>query len=83
MMRLGTGMAGWGMAGMMIASAVFLSLVVLGVLALMRYSGAHRPSSSVHQVSPQQLLAQRFALGEIDEDEYAQRSNVLSDSAVV
>ena len=82
MMMFGTGLGGWGMTWMMLGSVVFLSLLVLGTVAVIRYSGGYRPNSAVDEVPPQEVLAQRFARGEIDEEEYVQRSHILSDNAV-
>jgi putative membrane protein len=78
---------GWGWGGwfmMAVMMAVFWGLVIAGVVALVRYTGgphrAGRPDES--GVPPgagraEDVLAERFARGEIDEDEYRRRLAVL------
>jgi len=75
----GSGMGGWGFVLMSVSTVLFWGLVVFGIVALIRYTGrgaqagtAVRPPSA-----PNQVLAERFARGEIDEDEYRQRLRVL------
>ena len=79
-MYWGNGMGGWGMALMTVSNLLFWGLVIAGVVALVRYtSRGPQPAASADQrATPQQLLAERFARGEIDEDEYARRLQVLS-----
>lgn len=65
----GYGMANWGYALMALGIVVFWLVVALGVLALVRYVGrVDRPVAS--WPSPQQVLADRFARGDIDEAEF-------------
>ncbi|WP_234048882.1 SHOCT domain-containing protein [Streptomyces liliifuscus] len=82
---------GWGWGGwfaMVIFMVLFWVLVIAGVLVLVRYlTGGHRP----HQAGPspgtgeagwgsrraEDVLAERFARGEIDEDEYKRRLTLL------
>lgn len=73
-------MSGWGYTGMVIAMVLFWVLVIVGIIALIRYTAfpaqaalAPRP----HSESAEQVLAMRFARGEIDETEYQQRLAVL------
>jgi putative membrane protein len=68
------GMNGWGYAVMTLGMLAFWTLVAIAFLALLR-----RPAGGPrrHQErSPRQLLAERFARGEID-DEYHRRLSVL------
>jgi putative membrane protein len=80
MMYWGNGMGGWGMLLMTISSLLFWVLVVAGIVALVRYAGrgglTGTPTGG--RPTPQQLLAERFARGEIDEEEYTQRLRVLA-----
>ncbi len=72
----GDGMGGWGFALMAINMILFWTLVITGVVALIRYLGRGtqgRPGAT----GPEQLLAERFARGEIDEEEYQRRLQVL------
>lgn len=69
------GMSGWGYVLMALSMIGFWALVVIAAVALLR----HRPASGGHSppASPDQLLAERFARGEIDDDEYYRRLAVL------
>jgi putative membrane protein len=75
MMYWGNGMGGWGMLVMTVGSVMFWALVIAGGVVLVRYLGA-RPSD--RRLTPEQLLAERFARGEIGEDEYQRRLSILS-----
>lgn len=70
-------MGGWGWIFMSLSTLVFLALIALVVwLAVRTASGGNsRPDSSAH--SARQILAERYARGEIDEQEYQQRLRVL------
>ena len=75
-------MSGWGYAGMVFGMVVFWVLVVVGIIALIRFTtGAPQVRTLAEYAprseSPEQLLASRFARGEIDEAEYQQRLAVL------
>lgn len=81
----GNGMAGWGYAVMTVSIVLFWGLVILGVVALIRYLA--RPSQrsdegerAAPRPTPEQLLAERFARGEIDEREYQDRLAALRGS---
>jgi putative membrane protein len=69
----GTGWAGWLM--MTVVMVAFWAAVIFAVVAIFRGTGESRGPSP--QSDPLQILAQRFARGEIDEDEYHARSAVL------
>lgn len=75
MMYWGDGMSGFGMALMALNTLLFWGLVVAGVVLLVRHFGRGTPTSP--RPAPQQLLAERFARGEIDEDEYIRRLQML------
>ncbi len=72
---------GWGYALMAISMVLFWGAVIYGIVALVRY--ARRDSPQGHEPAgppapgPERLLAERFARGEIDEDEYHQRLTSL------
>lgn len=68
---------GWLLMGL--AMLVFWSVVAWGIVSLVRYTASPRPEprdGDVHR-GPQQILDERFARGEIDEDEYLERRKVL------
>jgi putative membrane protein len=78
-------MSGWGYTGMVIGMVLFWILVIVGIIALIRSSTGQTPTRAVPQLppytdSPEQLLAVRFARGEIDEADYQQRLAVLRGS---
>ena len=75
----GSGMSGWGYALMTIGLVLFWGAVIFGIVALVRYAGRGAPQSvgSVQPPAPERLLAERFARGEIDEEEYQRRLAVL------
>jgi putative membrane protein len=83
MMYWGNGMGGWSMALMIVSNLLFWGLVIAGVVALVRYTsrGPHPAAPFEQRPTPQQLLAERFARGEIDEDEYTRRLQVLGGTA--
>lgn len=72
--------AGWGgWLVMTVAMIAFWALVIVAVVALFRGATSSRDSAS--RQDPMDILDQRFARGEIDEDEYHARSAVLRASA--
>jgi putative membrane protein len=73
-------MSGWGFALMGISAVVFWGLVIVGIVLLVRYFGrSGQPATPAH--TPEQLLAERFARGEIDESEYQARLGTLRGSS--
>lgn len=70
---------GWGYALMTISMLAFWALVITGVVLLVRQFGRtdRTDGSPTAPRTPEQLLAERFALGEIDEDEYTSRLAAL------
>jgi putative membrane protein len=83
MMYYGHGMPGWGMALMTVSSVLFWALVIAGIVAMVRYTGREAQHSQpvMHGPTPQQTLADRFARGDIDEEEYLRRRQVLGETA--
>lgn len=79
------GMNGWGFGLMTVSMLLFWGLLIFGVVALVRYLGRapqHHPTNPPaiqppERPSPEQVLAERFARGEIDADEYRHRLEVL------
>lgn len=73
----GSGGGGW--VFMMLAMVAFWVLVALALMVIFRgtqRSGSPKPERS----DPLQILDERFARGEINEDEYQARSSVLRDT---
>ena len=76
----GHGMNGWGYGLMTISMLLFWALVIAGGVVLVRYLGRPGPRTLMAQpahCTPEQILAERFAHGDIDEHEYRQRAGVL------
>jgi putative membrane protein len=71
-------MGGWMMATASILALLVLGLAVVTVVALMHFNRGSR--GGVSRPSARELLEQRYARGEIDDDEYFRRLSVL-DSA--
>jgi putative membrane protein len=74
----GSGWGGWIL--MTVAMVAFWALVVFAVVAIFRDAQRTNTSTPEHR-DPAQILDERFARGEIDEDEYHARSSVLRSSA--
>jgi len=68
----------WGLA-MSIGSLLFLALIVIGIVMLVRGPSAG-PESRREGPSAGQILDERFARGEIDEEEYQSRKRALAES---
>ncbi len=71
----------WGWALMSFSMIALWGLVIWGIVALFRRPGDRWPGDSRserHERSdPEQILAERFARGEIDEEEYHRRLQTL------
>ena len=69
------GMGGWMMAASGILLLLIVGLAVLAVVALLRPGRA--AGGGISRPSAKELLDQRYARGEIDDDEYYRRLSVL------
>jgi putative membrane protein len=83
MMYYGGGhMSGWGWFGMTIGMIVFWGLLIaLAVLAYRTFTSGDSVggrNAGPASTDPRQILAERFARGEIDDDEYQRRLATLS-----
>ncbi|MGZ4667523.1 MAG: SHOCT domain-containing protein [Blastococcus sp.] len=75
----GNGMTGWGWVAMTIGLVLVLGLLVLGGVLVAR-AGRRPPDGSYPPPTAppaEQVLAERFARGEIDEEEYRRRLAAL------
>lgn len=59
---------------MSLSMVAFWGLIIWGIVAIFRGSGWRGPRPD--RRDPKQILAERFAAGEIDEDEYRRRLDV-------
>lgn len=74
----GYGMSGWGWIAMTIGSVLFWGLLVTaGALLLRAWWRSSQTSPPPAPPSPEAVLADRFARGEIDEEEFHQRLAAL------
>ena len=79
----GHAVSGWGWFAMSAGMLVFWALVVGAAVLLFRAlartapGDGPAPHGTPHRPTPEQVLAERFARGEIDEDEYRHRLDVL------
>ncbi|WUD78209.1 SHOCT domain-containing protein [Streptomyces sp. NBC_00510] len=76
-------MNGWGWALMSLGWLVLLVLVGLAVAVLVRRTADGGPGRAPDRrdPSPRELLAERYARGEIDDEEYRRRLEVLERAA--
>jgi len=75
MWQYGNGMSSWGFGLMTVGNVLVWVLVVVGVLALVRH--LKRTASATPRATAEELLAERFARGEVGEQEYCERLEVL------
>ncbi|MEU9988368.1 hypothetical protein AB0E10_16545 [Streptomyces sp. NPDC048045] len=83
---------GWGWGGwffMTVFMVLFWALVIAGIIALVRYfTGSHRHQQQTGSPPPsgerewaslraEDVLAERYARGEVDDDEYKRRLMLL------
>ncbi|WP_405862610.1 SHOCT domain-containing protein [Streptomyces sp. NBC_00090] len=75
----GDGMSGWGWFAMSAGMVLFWGLLITVAVMLLRTLGrpAERPSGSRPATSAEQILGERLARGEIDEEEYRRRLTAL------
>jgi putative membrane protein len=84
MMYWGNGMGGWGMVLMSVSGLLFWGLIIACIVLLVRTAGrgGQQGTAAIQAApTPQQVLADRFARGEIDEEEYSRRLRVLGGAA--
>jgi putative membrane protein len=73
--------SGWGIALMSLGMIVFWGLLIFGFVMLLRSNSGPAPDDPAVRRTPEQILAERFAHGEIDEAEYARRLDTLHGKA--
>lgn len=77
-MMYGYGMGGWGYLFMIISSVLFWGLLITGIVVLVRHFSGRPTNDRPGTASPEQILAERYARGEIDDEEYRRRLDTLS-----
>lgn len=82
------GYGGWGWGSWVLSAVVmivFFALAITAIVAVVRYLGGpghhHGPAAQgpLPGRRPEDLLAERFARGEIDDEEYRRRMVVLGE----
>jgi putative membrane protein len=74
----GYGWGVWGLTVMTVSMVLFWALIILAIVALVRY--LQRSAHSDHgTATAEELLAERFARGEMDEEEYRRRLTALAE----
>ncbi|MBD0422717.1 SHOCT domain-containing protein [Streptomyces sp. TRM S81-3] len=72
------GMGGWAWFGMSVGMVLFWALIIAALVLVLR--AVNQPHAHTHTPAaptPQEILGERFARGEIDEEEYQRRLNTL------
>lgn len=78
MMWGSNGWSWWGWALMSLSMVAFWGLVVWGIVALFRRPADRWPGDGrSERPDPERILGERFARGEIDEEEYHRRLQTL------
>ena len=77
MMWYAPGTSGWGFALMTVGTVLSWALIIFGVIVVVRHLTAGSDRRRKVRPTPDELLAERFARGEIDEPEYHQRLDAL------
>ncbi|MET3808414.1 putative membrane protein [Nakamurella sp. UYEF19] len=77
----GNGMSGWGYGVMGFGMIVFWVLLIALLVGVFRHNRSHDEfsGSRTGALTADQLLAERFARGEIDQQEYEDRQAALRD----
>jgi putative membrane protein len=77
-------MSGWGWFGVSAGMILFWALLVTAAVLFFRTQGRapeHMHSHLPERPAPERLLAERFARGEVDEEEYRRALEVLRAAA--
>lgn len=70
-------MSGWGWALMSVGMVLFWAVLLTAVVLAVRYLGDSRRRQSDGELTPAEILARRFARGEISEDEFLARTRLI------
>lgn len=72
-------LSAWGWVGMTFGMIVFWALVIAALVWVVRGFGRADADRRPEAPTPEQILAERFARGEIDKTEYQERLSTLQD----
>ena len=73
-------LSGWGWVAIVTSMVVFWGLMIALAVILVRGLRRSADAPPERRPSPEQLLGERFARGEIDEEEYRRRRAALTGS---
>jgi putative membrane protein len=73
---MGMGMMGVGFLMMLLGLLILIGLIAVVVAAVLHFTGSARPRGPIDPQA-RQILDQRYAKGEIDEEEYQRRRRAL------
>lgn len=76
MMWNGNGMGGWGIGMMLLSNLVFWAVLFGGGFLLYR-TIRHDQNHGASRTKAEQVLRERYARGEVDDDEYERRLTTL------
>lgn len=79
---VGDHMTGWGWVGMTLSSLLFIAVLVLGGMLLIRYARQQQEPPPAPR-SAEQILADRYARGELTEEQYRQQLATLRDTGAL
>ncbi|MDA8286141.1 MAG: SHOCT domain-containing protein [Actinomycetota bacterium] len=79
----GSGVHWWGWLFGALGMVVFWALVIWAIVALVGWTRTAGPPTARREEDPQQVLARRFAAGEIDVEEYRLRLDILRGADLV
>ena len=77
MLYYGEHMSGWDWFGSSVVMILFWGLLITGIVLLVRYLRSDHPGQGPTAATAEQVLAERFARGEINETEYRDRLATL------
>lgn len=73
--------SGWGSAVMIISMVLFWALLIGGIALAVRYTRRDPQSVTQRKTTAEDLLAERYARGDIDEIEYHTRLSTIKKHA--
>lgn len=70
--------SGWGMIFGPLYMIAWLAILLAAIVALIRWMGIGNTSAGVSTRTAREILDERFASGDIDQDEYEKRRRALN-----
>ncbi len=70
-------MSGWGWALMSVGMVLFWVVIITAVVLAVRFLGYSHQRQGEPDLTPAEILARRFARGEISEDEFLTRTRLV------